>query len=104
MVSETTVAESERTVSDADATDRDGDGQPRQGETFTGWFASSSLRLGLVLLGVFLLLMALGQLSGIDVIGRTAALLGTEVGRWLLVAVVAIGLIAVAVRGFGRSA
>jgi Flp pilus assembly protein TadB len=100
MVSETTVKESETTVSDVNTTDRDGDGMSPPSNAFAGWFASSTLRVGLVLVGAFLLLVALGQLSGIDLIGETAALLGTEVGRWLLVAVVAIALIGIAVHGF----
>lgn len=100
MASETTVKESETTVSDGETTDNDGDGLSPPSDAFTGWFASSTLRLGMVLVGFFLLLAALGQLSGIDILGETAALLGTEVGRWLLVAIVAIGIIAVAVHGF----
>jgi hypothetical protein len=100
MTSEKTVKESETTVSDADTTNHDEEGFSAPGEGFTGWFTSSALRIGLALVGVFLLLAALGQLSGIDILGETAALLGTEVGRWLLVAVVALALIAVAVHGF----
>lgn len=104
MASETTVKESETTVSDVDTTEQGGDGLAPPSDAFTGWFASSALRIGLVLVGLFLLLAALGQLSGIDILGLTAEILGTDVGRWLLVAVVAIALIAVAVHGFaGRS-
>ncbi|WP_396612897.1 hypothetical protein ACH9L7_06410 [Haloferax sp. S1W] len=104
MASETTVKESETTVSDVDTTEQDGDGLSPPSDAFTGWFASSTLRLGLVLVGFFLLLAALGQLSGVDILGLTAELLGTDVGRWLLVAVVALALISVAVHGFtGRS-
>jgi hypothetical protein len=104
MASETTVKETETTMSDVDATEQSGDGWSPPSDAFTGWFASSTLRVGLVFVGVFLLLAALGQLSGIDILGLTAELLGTDVGRWLLVAVVAIALIAIAVYGFsGRS-
>lgn len=104
MTSETTVKKSETTVSDVDTTELDGDDRSAPSDVFTGWFASSTLRLGMLFVGVFLLLAALGQLSGIDILGETATLLGTDVGRWLLVGVVAIALIAVAVRGFtGRS-
>lgn len=101
MASETTVTESETTASDVDTTEQDRDGTSPPSDAFTDWFASSTFRIGLVLVGVFLLLAALGQLSGIDILGGTVDLLGTEVGRWLLVAVVAIALIAVAVHGFG---
>lgn len=99
---EITVKESETTLSDVETTEHDG-GAPRS-NAFAGWFASSTLRVDLVLVGLFLLVAALGQLSGIDILGETAAILGTEVGHWLLVALVAIGLIVVAVHGFsGRS-
>lgn len=100
MASETTVTESETSMSDGDTAEQTSDRRSHSNDVFMGWFASSALRFGLVLVGVFLLLAALGQLSGIDILGVTAELLGTEVGRWLLVAVVAIGLIAVAVYGF----
>lgn len=101
MASETTVKDSETSVNDGDTTNQGGGALSNPGDGFTGWLASSTLRIGLLLVGVFLLLAALGQLSGIDILGQTAALLGTEVGRWLLVAGVAIALIAVAVYGFG---
>lgn len=103
-MTETTVNETETTVSDGDRTDHDGDSRSPRNDAFSGWFASSALRMGLVLVGIFLLLAALGQLSGIDILGVTVELLGTDVGIWLLVAVVAIALIGVAVHGFsGRS-
>lgn len=104
MASETAAKETETTVSDVDTIEQKEDGFSPPSDAFTGWFASSALRFGLVLVGVFLLLAALGQLSGIDILGETAELLGSEVGRWLLVVVVAIALIAIAVNGFsGRS-
>lgn len=104
MASETTVKESQTAGSNVDKTNQDRDGREPRSNAFAGRFASSALRIGLVLVGLFLLLAALGQLSGIDMLGLTADLLGSEVGRWLFVAVVAIALIAVAVHGFtGRS-
>lgn len=104
MANETTVKESETTVSDVDSTDRDGPGPSHRNDGYMGWFTSSALRFGLGIVGLFLLLAALGQLSGIDILGETANILGTEVGRWLLVAIVAIALIGVAVYGFrGRA-
>lgn len=105
MASETRVNESETRVNDVDTTEQDGSGpQSHQNDASPGWLASSALRIGLVLVGGVLLLAALGQLSGVDFLGETAELLGTHVGRWLLVALVALALIAVAVHGFtGRS-
>lgn len=103
-MSETTVKESETTVTDVDETDTDTqsyDDGPTD-EEYTGWFASSALRMGLAIVGFFLLLAALGQLSGIDLIGMGADALNTSAGRWFVVAVVAIVLMVVAARGFSN--
>jgi len=52
--------------------------------------ASSASQDGSSFVGVFLLPAAFGPSSGIDNIGEAASLLGTEVGRWLSVVVVAL--------------
>lgn len=104
MASETSVKETDTTVSDVDRSGSDQRSRSTRNDAFSGWFASSALRIGLVMIGFFLLLAALGQLSGIDILGVTTELLATDVGRWLLVAVVAMAIIAVGVHGFsGRS-
>lgn len=58
------------------------------------------LRVGLAVLGIVLLLFALGQAFGVDLLGPAAALLATETGRWLAVALLALVLISVAASGW----
>lgn len=80
---------------------RSSDSKPPLGDGAAGWFAASTLRVGLALIGIVLLLFALGQVAGLDLLGLVAEALSSEVGRWLLVAFFALLIIAVAVRGFG---
>lgn len=68
------------------------------------WFATSALRIGLAVVGFVLLLFALGQAVGLDLLGLVADALDTQVGRWLAVAVFALVLIVVALRGFSTRA
>lgn len=65
------------------------------------WFAESTLRIALAVFGFVLLLFALGQAVGIDLLGMVVDALSTQMGRWLLVAFFALALILVALRGFG---
>lgn len=65
-----------------------------------GWFASTAARVVLVIVGVVVLLFALGQLVGIDLLGLTAEALSSELGRWLLIAAFGLLLIGLAQRGF----
>ena len=51
-------------MSDLATTEQDGDCLSSPSGAFTGWFASSTLQFGMVLIGVFLQLATLGQLSG----------------------------------------
>lgn len=64
------------------------------------WFAESTIRIAIGVLGVVLLLFAVGQMVGLDLLGAIAAALETSFGRWLLVAAFALLLIALALRGF----
>lgn len=66
------------------------------------WFAMSALRIGLVVIGFVVLLFALGQAVGLNLLGMAADALTTQMGRWLLVAVFGLLLIALALRGFDR--
>lgn len=70
-------------------------------ENVGGWFAESTLRIALGVFGFVLLLFALGQAVGIDLLGMVVDALSTQMGRWLLVACFALALILLAVRGFG---
>lgn len=67
----------------------------------TEWFVASTFRIGLAILGLVLLLFALGQAVGVPLLEMLTEALSTRVGRWLAVAVFALLLIVVALRGFG---
>lgn len=97
-------AESPR--NDEDRTARQSSESTDEGSSFTegvtGWAAASTFRVGLALIGFVLLLFALGQIAGFDLLGLVVDALSTSTGRWLIVAIVALVLIVIAVRGFGR--
>ena len=65
------------------------------------WFAASTLRIALAIVGFVVLLFALGQAAGVDLLGMVADALDTTIGRWLVVALFGLLLIALALRGFG---
>lgn len=77
---------------------------PGHAERAGEYFAESTLRVSLAIVGFVLLLFALGQAIGIDLLGFIVDALNTRMGRWLIVAFFAILLIAIAVRGFDRGA
>lgn len=64
------------------------------------WFAVSTLRIALATAGFVILLFALGQAVGFDLLGAIVDALTSQLGRWLVVAFFAVVLIAVAARGF----
>lgn len=65
------------------------------------WVTESAFWIALALFGFVLLLFALGQAVGVDFLGTVADALGTRLGCWLAVALFALLLIVVAIRGFG---
>ncbi|PSP62762.1 hypothetical protein BRC77_08995 [Halobacteriales archaeon QH_8_64_26] len=77
-----------------------GAGAANRGAGVTEWFASTALRAALAVVGVVVLLFALGQLVGIDLLGLAAEALSSELGRWSLIAVFGLLLIGLAQRGF----
>ncbi len=62
----------------------------------------SLLRIALALVGFILLLFALGQAFGLDLLGMFAEFTQTWTGQWLLVAVFALLLIVLSMRGWSR--
>lgn len=89
---------------DSDASDATSDRRSTDGTASSGteeWFAVSALRLALVIVGFVILLFALGQAVGFDLLGMAADALSTQLGRWLVVAFFGLVLIVIAVRGFG---
>lgn len=73
------------------------------GVQFADWLAASTLRVALTVFGFALLLFAIGQAVGLDLLGMVVEALETNVGRWLVVAFVGLLLIALALRGFDGS-
>lgn len=74
------------------------DGRNRNGTGLAGWFTETALRAGVAIIGIVLLIFALGQAVGADFLGMLAAALSSQVGRWLAVAVFALFVIAAAFR------
>jgi len=67
------------------------------------WLTASILRLMLAVVGVVLVLFALGQAVGINLLDMAADVLASSVGRWLLIALFGLVLVVVALRGFGTT-
>lgn len=76
-------------------------GQTRRGresESTSDWLAKTGLLSGLAVVGFVLLLFALGQAVGFDLLGLVADVVSSQTGRWLVVALFALLLIGVAER------
>lgn len=91
--------------SGAEDRDRSTSGQSSQvagvGNRIATWFAASILRVGVAIVGFVILLVALGEIVGMNLLDLTVEALSSGVGRWIAVAVFALLLIALALRGFG---
>lgn len=74
--------------------------EPPADGSATALFARGIVRLGPVVLGTVLLLFALGQAFGLDLLGMVADFLATQTGQWLAVAFFALVLIGVAAGGW----
>ena len=64
--------------------------------------AASMLRVGLLFLGAVIVLFAVGQLVGVDLLAMLSELFDTREARWLTVAFFGLVLITMALRGFRR--
>lgn len=69
------------------------------GERLSGWFATAAVQIGLTLIGLVVLLFALGQAMDVDLLRMVTDALTTQTGRWLVVAFFAVLLIIAAQRG-----
>lgn len=67
-----------------------------------GWFASATLRTGVILIGFVLFLFALGQAVGFPLLDLFIEAVTSPTGRWIVVAIFALLLIAAASRGMNR--
>ena len=68
------------------------------------WFASTALRTGLAAIGLVVMLFALGQAVGLPLLELTVEAVTSQIGRWLVVALFGLLLVAVARRGWPSSA
>jgi len=85
-----------RPEDDRERTDQ-GDQQRDDGMSrATRWFAGTAVRAGLTIIGVVLLLFALGQAVGLPLLELTTDALTTQTGQWLAVAFFAVLLIGAA--------
>lgn len=100
MVDETTDGDTYGNGTNADARD----GGRSAGAQSVDWLTVSALRAGLALVGLVLLLFAIGRVVGVNLLDTVIDALSTQVGRWIVVALFALVLIVVALRGFGSSA
>ncbi|WP_332898564.1 MULTISPECIES: hypothetical protein [unclassified Haladaptatus] len=73
-------------------------GQPTQSSQ-ASWFATTAVRTGVIVIGFILLLFALGQAVGANLLGMVADALSSQTGQWLIVAFFAVLLIGAAQRG-----
>ena len=64
----------------------------------TRWFANTAVQAGLTVIGVVLLIFAIGQAVGLPLLDFTVEALSSQTGRWLVVAFFAILLIGAAQR------
>ena len=84
-----------------EATDRErpAESDQRRDETVeeaTQWFATTAVRAGLTIIGVVLLLFALGQAVGLPLLELVTDALTSQTGQWLVVAFFAVLLIGAA--------
>lgn len=71
-----------------------------EGDRAVEAIATSTVRLGLLVLGILLLLYAAGQAVGFDVLAMISDALDTQEARWIIVAFFALVLITISLRGF----
>jgi len=64
-----------------------------QGERLLRWFTETMLRLAVAGIGVALLLLALGQIVGVDLYSIVLDFLQSSIGQWSVVAIFAVLLI-----------
>ncbi|GKZ13515.1 hypothetical protein BG842_08145 [Haladaptatus sp. W1] len=86
--------------------DADQQAEPRRrtdDEDTSSWLAKTGMMAGLIAIGFVLLLFALGQAVGFDLLGLFADAVSSQTGRWLVVAFFALLLIGVAERGLRGS-
>jgi uncharacterized protein YqhQ len=66
------------------------------------WFASSALRLGLAVLGIVLLVFAVGRILDVPLLDVLSEALDSQIVLWVVVGLFALLLLGLAARGFSR--
>lgn len=70
------------------------------GDRIAGWFTETAVRGGIALLGVVLVLFAVGQIVGIELLGSLVDFLTSSLGAWLIVGLLGVLLIVAASRSW----
>lgn len=86
-------------TSNGTATEPAGGGRRSRGERISTWFASVAVRTGLAVIGLIVVVFALGQAVGLDLLGMAAEAITSQTGRWLVVAFFGLLLIGAAQHG-----
>lgn len=73
------------------------------GEQVASWFTETLVRTAVAVFGVALLLLALGQLVGVNLLSTVAEFLASSVGVWLVIAFFAMLLIVAASKSWNIS-
>jgi hypothetical protein len=77
--------------------------QPSLGEEIAGWFTETIVRAVVAVFGIALLLLAIGQIFGANVLGAVAEFMTSGIGGWLLVGFLALMLIVAAGKNWRAS-
>ncbi|WP_306057339.1 hypothetical protein [Natronococcus wangiae] len=80
------------------------DEEPR-GRRFApgAWMASTAVQTIVVLVGLAVVLFAVGQAVGVDLLGMIGEALATHTGQWLAVAVIALIVVGAALRAMSHT-
>lgn len=95
-------SDDDQRVTDRERSDRsdqqrsDRTAQQRDGVAASAWFANTAVRSGLTVIGIVVLLFALGQAVGLPLLELATDALTSETGQWLVVAFFAVILIGAA--------
>lgn len=73
------------------------------GEEIAGWFTETIVRAVVAVFGIALLLLAIGQIFGANVLGAVAEFMTSGIGGWLIVAFLALMLIVAAGKNWRAS-
>lgn len=73
------------------------------GEQVASWFTETIVRTAVAVFGVALLLLALGQLAGVELLSTVVEFLASGIGVWLVVAFFAMLLIVAASKSWNIS-